>query len=222
VCSAVRKMMHLEANVMEIVPESVINNILHEQPINNILHEQPQKSYLPTQQQVEELVKYKNRKLVIPWSYILEPEKEYAKNLKMPGIMIFSFLSSVGVVLPQLAILGLQKFYNASIWILLNTYMSSFILNIDLFYSFNLDDKNILPKELHEKIDIILREINRFFLNWMNFLFCYFLIGPHFHTNYLTLFFTFIFVFPLFYIHRKLSLKYIHAIAIQETAYEFY
>merc|ERR1711925_9851 len=96
VCSAVRKMMHLEANVIEIVPESVINNILHEQPINNILHEQPQKSYLPTQQQVEELVKYKNRKLVIPWSYILEPEKEYAKNLKMPGILIFSFLSSRG------------------------------------------------------------------------------------------------------------------------------
>lgn len=215
VCSAVQKILHLEEDVMKIMPKSVINNILE------IKNDRPS---LPTQQQIEEVIKYNNQKIVIPWSYILEPEKEFTKNIIISRDICSTFVS-ISTILPQYAMYRhldfIDNVQSLSLWILINTYLGSLILKSNPFHSSNLDEKQILPKELHDKIDDILHQTNRFLFNWMNFLFCYVFFGPDFYTKYQTVFLMLLFTPQMLFIHREV-LKYIHDIAMKAILYEFY
>ena len=132
---------------------------------------------------------------------------------------------SCSTILPQYAMYWhldfIDNVQSLSLWILINTYLGSFILKSKPFHSLNLDEKQILPKELHDKIDFILHQTNRFLFNWMNFLFCYIFFGPDFYTNYQTVFLMLLFTPQMLFIHRKF-LKYIHNIAIKTIGYDFY
>ena len=132
---------------------------------------------------------------------------------------------SFATVSPQYAMFQhldfIKNFKSLSLWIVINTYLGSLILKSSPFHSSNLDEKQILPKELHDKIDNILHQINRFLFNWMNFLFCYIFFGPDFYKNYQIVFLMFLFTPQMLFIHREV-LKYIHNIAIKAIRYEFY
>jgi len=176
---------------------------------------------LPTQKQIEEVIKFNNQNPVIPWSYILEPERETTKNLKMPGNIRGTFMV-IGTVFPQIAIAWYQNdLRDVSIWIFMNSFLTNLIFTTNPFHSWHPDEKKILSEELHLKVITIAIENNKFFLNWTNFLYCYYFFGPQFYTKYEGLLFLILFSSPILYLHRCL-LKIVYDVFIEEIFYQFY
>jgi len=219
VCSAVGRIMNLEEELKQNVPE--IKRQKAESFIKNILQNQKSDHCLPTQNQVEEVMKFDNQNLVIPWSYILEPEKETTRNLKMPGKIWIAFLS-IGTILPQVVIAWHQNdLQDVSSWILMNSLLTNFIFTTNPFHSWHPDENKILSEEAHLKILTIVIQNNKFFLNWINFLFCYYFFGPQFYTKYEGLLFLILFSSPMLHLHRWL-LQIIYDICIEDIFYQFY
>ena len=140
----------------------------------------------------------------------------------MPGI-IYGALMYTLTTLSQIAICRFPQddLQSVAIWVITNSFLAKNILNTQPFHSWRPHETKILPKELHIKINAILIEFDRYLLNWINFLYCYFLFGPQFYTQYELLLYVFLFAPPFLFIH-KLMLQYLHEIAMEEILYEFY